>query len=82
LTRFAKRAPRTFSEASGTNGLAGAADATLVLKRPQGQADAVPYVTGRDVDESEYALRFVGSRSATNFTPLAVAALIMLLGAV
>jgi AAA domain/MarR family len=46
------------TEVSGTNGLAGAADATLVLKRPRGQADAVLYVTGRDVDEAEYALRF------------------------
>jgi hypothetical protein len=47
------------TEVSGTNGLAGAADATLVLKRPRGQADAVLYVTGRDVDETEYALQFV-----------------------
>ncbi|MDH6111530.1 hypothetical protein P3T36_004684 [Kitasatospora sp. MAP12-15] len=46
------------AEVSGTNGLAGAADATLVLKRARGQADGVLHVTGRDVDESEYALRF------------------------
>ncbi|MFF2651691.1 AAA family ATPase [Streptomyces sp. NPDC058045] len=46
------------AEVSGTNGLAGAADATLVLKRSRGQADGVLHVTGRDVDESEYALRF------------------------
>ena len=43
---------------SGTNGIAGAADATLVLKRARGQADGVLYVTGRDVDEAEYALSF------------------------
>ncbi|GIH21477.1 AAA family ATPase [Rugosimonospora africana] len=43
---------------SGTNGIAGAADATLVLRRPRGQADGVLYVTGRDVDEAEYALDF------------------------
>ncbi|GIJ13148.1 AAA family ATPase [Micromonospora andamanensis] len=43
---------------SGTNGLAGAADATLVLRRPRGSADGVLHVTGRDVDESEYALAF------------------------
>jgi biotin operon repressor len=43
---------------SGTNGLAGAADATLVLRRPRGEADGMLAVTGRDVDESEYALRF------------------------
>lgn len=46
------------TEVSGTNGLAGAADATLVLKRPRGQADGVLHVTGRDVDESEYPLAF------------------------
>ncbi|AZM47678.1 DNA repair protein RadA [Streptomyces sp. WAC 06738] len=46
------------TEVSGTNGLAGAANATLVLKRSRGQADGVLHVTGRDVDEAEYALRF------------------------
>ena len=46
------------TEVSGTNGIAGAADATLVLKRARGQADGVLYVTGRDVDEAEYALSF------------------------
>ncbi|HEY9473813.1 MAG TPA: AAA family ATPase [Mycobacteriales bacterium] len=43
---------------SGTNGLAGASDAILVLKRPRGQADGVLHVTGRDITESEYALAF------------------------
>ena len=43
---------------SGTNGLAGAADTTLVLRRARGQADAVLHVTGRDVDEAEHALTF------------------------
>lgn len=52
------------TEVSGTNGLAGAADATLVLKRPRGQADAMLHVTGRDVDESEYALRFIPASGA------------------
>jgi hypothetical protein len=46
------------AEVSGTNGLAGAADATLVLKRPRGEADGVLFITGRDVDEAEHALRF------------------------
>ncbi|MGH3502552.1 MAG: AAA family ATPase [Nocardioidaceae bacterium] len=46
------------AEVSGTNGLAGAADTTLVLKRPRGSADGVLHVTGRDVDETEYALGF------------------------
>ncbi|MFJ2635999.1 AAA family ATPase [Streptomyces sp. NPDC087422] len=46
------------TEVSGTNGIAGAADATLVLKRGRGQADGVLHVTGRDVEEAEYALSF------------------------
>jgi hypothetical protein len=46
------------TEVSGTNGLAGAADATLVLKRARNQGDGILHVTGRDVDESEYALTF------------------------
>jgi hypothetical protein len=43
---------------SGTHGLAGAADAVLVLKRSRGSAEAVLNVTGRDVEEAEYALNF------------------------
>ena len=43
---------------SGTNGLTGAVDATLVLKRSRGQADGVLHVTGRDVEEAEYAMSF------------------------
>ncbi|MFD5428131.1 AAA family ATPase [Streptomyces sp. NPDC127084] len=46
------------TEVSGTNGIAGAADATLVLKRARGQADGILHVTGRDVNETEYALQF------------------------
>lgn len=46
------------AEVSGTNGLAGAADATLVLKRARGTADGVLHVTGRDVEEAEYAMSF------------------------
>ncbi|MEO3806621.1 AAA family ATPase [Nonomuraea sp. B1E8] len=45
-------------QVSGTNGLAGAADATLVLKRARGTADGVLHVTGRDVEEAEYAMAF------------------------
>ncbi|NMH98988.1 AAA family ATPase [Pseudonocardia sp. K10HN5] len=43
---------------SGTNGLAGAADAVLVLERARAQADGVLHVTGRDVDETDYPLAF------------------------
>jgi hypothetical protein len=43
---------------SGTNGLAGAADAVLVMKRSRGQHDAELLVTGRDIEERNLALRF------------------------
>jgi AAA domain/Domain of unknown function (DUF3854) len=41
---------------SGTHGIAGAADAVLVLKRERLKSEAVLAVTGRDVPEREYAL--------------------------
>lgn len=57
-----KAAAEDFTDAvSGTNGLAGAADAVLVLKRMRGSADAELHVTGRDVDEHAYALNFDGA---------------------
>ncbi|WP_410662782.1 AAA family ATPase [Amycolatopsis sp. lyj-84] len=43
---------------SGTAGLTGAVDATLVLERGRGQADGVLHVTGRDVEEADYAMTF------------------------
>lgn len=44
---------------SGTNGIAGAADGTLILNRQRGSdGSAVLSVTGRDVDEAEYGLKF------------------------
>ncbi len=49
---------------SGTNGLAGAADAVLVLERARAQADGVLHVTGRDVDETDYPLAFHAERGA------------------
>ncbi|AEW92890.1 MULTISPECIES: AAA family ATPase [Streptomycetaceae] len=52
------------TEVSGTNGIAGAADSTLVLKRGRGQADGVLLITGRDVAESEHALSFDSSSGA------------------
>lgn len=47
-----------FDEISGTQGIAGAADALLVLKRSRNQSDAVLHCTGRDVEERELALQF------------------------
>lgn len=43
---------------SGTNGLTGAADSIMVLKRDSGTGHCLLYVRGRDVEESEKAVRF------------------------
>jgi hypothetical protein len=44
---------------SGSNGLLGAVDGALVLRRERGQADASLFVTGRDLeDERDQALHF------------------------
>lgn len=51
-------------EVSGTQGLAGAADCIVVLKRGRGSADGVLHVTGRDVEEAEYALTFSAEHGA------------------
>jgi len=42
---------------SGTNGIAGAADTIHVLQRSRGEADGVLHTTGRDVEETERAMR-------------------------
>jgi hypothetical protein len=43
---------------SGTNGITGAADTILVLRREIGRHDATLYVRGRDVAEADHALAF------------------------
>jgi len=43
---------------SGSTGLTGAADTTIVLARARGDHGASLHVTGRDVEESEYAVTF------------------------
>ena len=43
---------------SGTNGLTGAADGVIVLKRDIGTGNCNLYVRGRDIEESETAVRF------------------------
>jgi hypothetical protein len=43
---------------SGTHGLAGAADTIIVVARPRGQENGTLRVTGRDVTEADYAVRF------------------------
>ena len=60
---------------SGTHGLAGAADTIVVLTRPRLQDDGLVKVTGRDVPEGEYAVRFQGGYHwALNGDSLAAAA--------
>ena len=49
-------------EVSGTTGLTGAVDTVLVLKRGRGEADGTLFLTGRDVEERELALRFSNGR--------------------
>lgn len=43
---------------SGTNGLTGAADSVMVLKRDSGTPNCTLYVRGRDIEEAEKAVRF------------------------
>lgn len=47
---------------SGSHGLAGAADAVLVMARARNSADATLSITGRDIEEAEHALRFDATR--------------------
>lgn len=55
------------TEVSDTNGIVGAADATLVLKRARDQTDDFPHVTGRDVDEAECASQFQSASETWHF---------------
>ncbi|MEO4038416.1 AAA family ATPase [Micrococcaceae bacterium Sec6.3] len=59
---------------SGTQGLAGAADSILVIRRDRNQAEGTISVTSRDAREGEYAVRFDGSRWHTIGADLAEAA--------
>ena len=45
-------------EVSGTTGLTGAADTIWILKKERARADAVLFTTGRDINETETAMRF------------------------
>jgi hypothetical protein len=55
------KASDPFDTISGTQGLAGGADALLVMQRNRGAADAILHLTGRDVEEATYALRWAPS---------------------
>lgn len=59
---------------SGTNGLAGAADTIVVLARARQSTDGLLMVTGRDVEESEYALTMVDAVWVLDGSDLAAAA--------
>lgn len=45
-----------FDQVTGTAGITGAADATLLLKRARGEQTAILHATGRDIEERELAL--------------------------
>lgn len=67
VTHVRKAAADDFlATVSGTNGIAGAADAVLVLQRGRNNADGQLHVTGRDVEECEYALSFDTAHGAWN----------------
>lgn len=59
---------------SGTNGIAGAADSIIVLSRPRTEGEAILSVTGRDVEEAEYAMTMHGGRWTLGGNDLAQAA--------
>ncbi len=47
-----------FDDISGTNGVAGAADGALILRRIHGKPEATLHVTGRDLPDGEFGIRF------------------------
>ncbi|OLT09315.1 hypothetical protein BJF77_11040 [Kocuria sp. CNJ-770] len=60
IVHHTKKAETTdfLDSVSGTQGLAGAADSILVLRRARHEQDATLNVTSRDAAEGEYAVRF------------------------
>lgn len=49
-------------EVSGTQGIAGAADFVMGLKRPRGKNEGMLHITGRDVEEASYKMVFSDGR--------------------
>jgi hypothetical protein len=47
---------------SGTTGITGTADTTMVLRRSRQEHEAKLFVTGRDVEEQEWAMKFDSGR--------------------
>ncbi len=56
--RKAESADDPHDDVSGTNGIAGAADGSLIIRRVHGKPEAVLHVTGRDLPDNELGLRF------------------------
>jgi hypothetical protein len=59
---------------SGTHGLAGAADTIILITRDRNDSAGLLQVTGRDVDEGEYAVTFSGGLWSLDGAGLAEAA--------
>jgi hypothetical protein len=57
-----------FDAVRGSYGITGAADGILVLDRNIGSTDAALHVTGRDIEETEYALKFDSRFLSWNIT--------------
>ena len=59
MIHHTRKAPDSdvFSQVSGTQGIAGAADTTIVLTRQRHSDEAVLAITGRDVEEREISVR-------------------------
>ncbi len=60
LTHHLRKADSSdpFDEVSGSTGLTGAVDATIVLKRDRAKKEGTLHITGRDVEEQELAILF------------------------
>lgn len=61
-----------FEEISGTTGLTGGTDAMMVLTKDRARCDGVLYITGRDIQDKELALKW--DESTTSWSLLGSAA--------
>ena len=57
-TRKMKDTDDVFNEVTGSVGITGASDGTIIVKRARGENSGTLYITGRDVPEAEYAIKF------------------------
>lgn len=61
-TRKTKDQDDWISDLTGTLGHVAAADLVTLIRRPRNATDGTLYITGRDVEEQELAVRFDGHR--------------------